>query len=796
MTSNIPYISREQTDAIFTSFTKAIKTPATNPLVFNVWGIGGVGKTRLLNELEQQPKISFARVFFGSTQDIATPLKLMANLYRQLPAIDDWGEESETFTDLYQQFEKTLQDLEKPDTKEGDAKTTERKEAIKKLVGASAKTFTKIIPVVKDISGAEDKIGLIAEGGVDLVDWLQKQKATKRNKELQALMLKPIPRLTEALIRGLIAKSQQQPVVLLLDTYEKANSEIDDWLWQYLIANSQLQSHPIRIVVAGRNNLLKKESWRKLQQDFNSVYSLEIERFNLEQTQAYLGNIGISESEEIYHVTKGLPYYLNWIREQKEKGQKLDFSQGNQEIANLLLQGLDSKQQEIIKLAACCRWFDQALIEDLTTNPKLEIVNVVDTQLDCFEWLTQLDFVELFQHSYRLDDVARDVFRLSLWQENRKQFCQVHYVLACYFEQKANAEVPADSSPRLQYENGEWREYTGEFLYHYLFAKQQDSEKKFLSHLFESCYFQTTEVISIPFNAIIAEAYLENYLLLSDAIKKFLLTIQLIVNVNYLAFEEQKLASLLTQTEIKSSVESLAGLAKFAALLYTAKNCPQSQQLKYLKLAQSQAETIIIEADLEFSSGLFVWDIGNSLLKFKHYEEAVTSYDRALNINPEDDSAWSNRGVALDILKRYEEVVTSFDRALDINPEDDSAWSNRGVALGNLERYEEAVTSFDRALKINPENDSAWSNRGVALANLERYEEAVTSYDRALKINPEDDSAWYNLACCFALQNQIESVLENLTKAIALNPKYREIAKTDADFDKIRNNSRFKKLIE
>jgi Flp pilus assembly protein TadD len=43
-----------------------------------------------------------------------------------------------------------------------------------------------------------------------------------------------------------------------------------------------------------------------------------------------------------------------------------------------------------------------------------------------------------------------------------------------------------------------------------------------------------------------------------------------------------------------------------------------------------------------------------------------------------------NRGVALDNLGQYEEAIASFDKAIEIKPDNDSAWLNRGVALDNL----------------------------------------------------------------------------------------------------------------
>ncbi|MEM6613489.1 MAG: tetratricopeptide repeat protein, partial [Cyanobacteria bacterium P01_C01_bin.72] len=110
------------------------------------------------------------------------------------------------------------------------------------------------------------------------------------------------------------------------------------------------------------------------------------------------------------------------------------------------------------------------------------------------------------------------------------------------------------------------------------------------------------------------------------------------------------------------------------------------------------------------------------------YEEAVASCDKYLEVNPNHDVFWFNRGLALRGLERYEEAIASFDQCLAINPNKDSSWFNRGNDLGRLERYEEAIDSYDKGLAINPEQDTAWFYRGNDLGRLERYEEAIDSY--------------------------------------------------------------------
>ncbi len=192
----------------------------------------------------------------------------------------------------------------------------------------------------------------------------------------------------------------------------------------------------------------------------------------------------------------------------------------------------------------------------------------------------------------------------------------------------------------------------------------------------------------------------------------------------------------------------------------------------------------------------FVWLLlGNVLNNLQRYQEALASYDQALELKPDKDQAWNNRGNVLDDLQRYQEALASYDKALELNPDDDRAWYNRGNVLRKLQRYEEAIVSYDKALELNPDDDQAWYNRGIVLDDLQRYQEAIASYDKALELNPDKDQAWYNKSCVYSLQRNCDLAIENLAHAINLNPECREDAKTDSDFDNIREEPRFKALL-
>ncbi len=117
--------------------------------------------------------------------------------------------------------------------------------------------------------------------------------------------------------------------------------------------------------------------------------------------------------------------------------------------------------------------------------------------------------------------------------------------------------------------------------------------------------------------------------------------------------------------------------------------------------------------------------------------------------------------------------------------------------LDKLGQYEQAIASYDQALKFKPDYYYAWNSRGYVLDKLGQYEQAIASYEQALKFQPDYHQAWYNKACNYALQGNIEQAIENLEKAIHLNPdECREMAKTDSDFDSIREDERFVALIQ
>jgi tetratricopeptide (TPR) repeat protein len=88
---------------------------------------------------------------------------------------------------------------------------------------------------------------------------------------------------------------------------------------------------------------------------------------------------------------------------------------------------------------------------------------------------------------------------------------------------------------------------------------------------------------------------------------------------------------------------------------------------------------------------------------------------------------------------------------------------------------------------------SAWENTFAAAPLLEegRFDEALTLFAKGLRDHPGDASLLYNLACAEARANRKDDAITHLREAIAAQDRFAEAARTDPDFDAIRDDPEF-----
>lgn len=112
------------------------------------------------------------------------------------------------------------------------------------------------------------------------------------------------------------------------------------------------------------------------------------------------------------------------------------------------------------------------------------------------------------------------------------------------------------------------------------------------------------------------------------------------------------------------------------------------------------------------------FDLGNLYLEDKQYEKAVEAFDAGLNLNTlQPDVIYNSKGIALFRMQKYEEAISAFQKATELNPGFQNAYRNLGFSYANLKQYPQGIESLKQAVKL----DSTDVNAVSALVTLFKF---------------------------------------------------------------------------
>lgn len=119
----------------------------------------------------------------------------------------------------------------------------------------------------------------------------------------------------------------------------------------------------------------------------------------------------------------------------------------------------------------------------------------------------------------------------------------------------------------------------------------------------------------------------------------------------------------------------------------------------------------------------------------------------------------------------------------------------KGEALRCLDRYREALQALDIAAALRPDDIAVALAQGWCYKRTNRLAQAVDALERAARHEPENALIHYNLACYWSLAANASKAVEELTVALHLKPELRRLISDESDFNTLRGNSTFERLM-
>lgn len=157
----------------------------------------------------------------------------------------------------------------------------------------------------------------------------------------------------------------------------------------------------------------------------------------------------------------------------------------------------------------------------------------------------------------------------------------------------------------------------------------------------------------------------------------------------------------------------------------------------------------------------------------KNYDGALKVYLELLESKPfAQNNSFKNEllkltGILFIQLKRYEDALSTLNEAIIIDPNNPSTFYNKGLVLQELGRLIEAENCYHQAIKIKSDYAAAYSNLGTVAKELKKYSKSIDAYLAAIKIDPINYRNYSNIALILMDGELYEDALQYLNIAIS-----------------------------
>lgn len=131
--------------------------------------------------------------------------------------------------------------------------------------------------------------------------------------------------------------------------------------------------------------------------------------------------------------------------------------------------------------------------------------------------------------------------------------------------------------------------------------------------------------------------------------------------------------------------------------------------------------------------------------------------------------SYCNRGAAYAAKMQYDEAISDYCKAIELNPGYVTAYINRAIAYAKKKQYDLAISDYSKAVELSRENPDAYIGRATAYANKELYDKAIADFNKAIELSPENATAYHNRAIVFAKKKDYDLADSDFNKAVDLS---------------------------
>lgn len=125
---------------------------------------------------------------------------------------------------------------------------------------------------------------------------------------------------------------------------------------------------------------------------------------------------------------------------------------------------------------------------------------------------------------------------------------------------------------------------------------------------------------------------------------------------------------------------------------------------------------------------------GENLFSKEELQQALSYFQEAMRINPNDANAYCFLGTTYYRLGDYQQAGGYLKEAFSRQPDDYQICGFLGCVFSQLGKYEEGIFYFQKTIQMKPDEADAYNGLGIIYFNSGRNEEALTNLQKAKEI--------------------------------------------------------------
>ncbi len=115
----------------------------------------------------------------------------------------------------------------------------------------------------------------------------------------------------------------------------------------------------------------------------------------------------------------------------------------------------------------------------------------------------------------------------------------------------------------------------------------------------------------------------------------------------------------------------------------------------------------------------------------------------------------------------YDEAISAYSQAIQLDSSYAQAWLERGRAYQEIKQPDKAIGDYTMCLVYDKKNTTAHMQRGGILIGKELYENAVADFTHVTTIDSNNANAYYMRASCYMAMGQPANAIKDYTSSIA-----------------------------